>query len=256
MFFSVLQNARHRHVFLLEKDDIKPKHPTAEWIEKLAHVIFNETKDSTNKKANDFLLTFEYIPEQDDSDLGIPKPKIMKKMPPAIKKRIMDEYNAKVEAAKKAKEEASPVVLKSTQNLIEKAFEMNDQFSYPYLFKFSKDTTVINCLVERCLWKRKHQAIFLTVYDWMIEHPENSEDFGDEFDFSRLILDDFFDVKLLFPQVDNRQYMIELHEICLRYFSTDVKYLKNYKIIQEFDKNYGVLSKQTETELLNVFFNT
>jgi hypothetical protein len=254
--FSVVQSARNRHIFALEKDDVKPKHPTAEWIDKLAHTMFNETKDSTNKRAEDFLSNFNYTPEQDDSDLGISKPKIMKKMPPVIKKRIMDEYNAKVEAAKKAKADTIPVVLKSTKSLLDKSFDMNDHFSYPYLFKFCKDKTVMSSTVDKCLSERKHIVIFQTVYDWVVAHPDASEEYGDEFDMSRLILDNYYEFNTLIPQVDNKQYMNELHQLCLQYWSTEIKHLKNYKLIQEFDKNCGSLQKQIKTELLNLFFRT
>ena len=51
-----------------------------------------------NNRASDFLKNFEYSPEPVVEE--IPKPKITPKMPAPLKKKMMDDYNKKVEEAK------------------------------------------------------------------------------------------------------------------------------------------------------------
>jgi hypothetical protein len=54
VFFSVVKNARTVDELVLNKDELEPSHPIVEWIQKLSDIIFTQTKDSKNNRAEDF----------------------------------------------------------------------------------------------------------------------------------------------------------------------------------------------------------
>lgn len=106
-----------------------------DYIEKLAQLICTKTRDKTDNGAADFLSDFSYKSQKDESEIDIPKPKIMKKMPPMLKKKIMADYNSRVETAKKAMANAPISEINSTKKLLDNAYRAGNIYTYPFLFK-------------------------------------------------------------------------------------------------------------------------
>lgn len=253
---AIIHNARHRGVFTLNKDETESSHPTVTWIKKLVEMIYTETRDKNNNKAEDFLATFEYSASQsEDDEVDIPKPKIKKKMPPSLKKKIMDDYNAKVAAAKaaKASEASSSRVIKTTRDLFLNAFKNNDPYSYPYLFRYTKDKQIDETTVHTCLNERKHPVIFETVLNWAMDHPKESENEITD-DIYMLTNETNFNHHSLIPGLDIKQFYIDLHNSCLEHQAISVEQLRMWHFIKAFDKHFESIDKSKHLEFVRCAF--
>ena len=166
VFCSILENARKRNIFVLGKDESVPSHPTIPLIEELARTIYTVTKDCFDKTATEFLTDFNYSKAPDVE--VIPAPKIMKKMPARMKKKIMEDYNRKVAEAQEAA--LKNVVSKTFQDILDYCLSKNDYISFPYLYIIAKPTDFTRTTFERCLKKRIHPAIFKIILDHCIKN--------------------------------------------------------------------------------------
>jgi len=241
---KVVINARNSGVFNEEA------HPMVKYIEKLTHLVYTKTRDKINNGAAEFLNDFSYKSEQDDSEVDIPKPKIMKKMPPMIKKKLMADYNAKVEAAKKAKVDAPVVEMNSTKMIFDNAYKAGDIFSYPFLFKNYEQKEVTIADISAALRGRKHKVIFEILLDYYLDNnikePESNDTLLDA------ILDiNWLKVSRLFPKIDTREYYLELHQLGIQYRDIESIYLSIYKLTQ----TYSDLYKSAEGLDKSKFFN-
>lgn len=219
VFFTVLENARNRHIFALYKDEVKPSHPTVELIERLASIIYTKTVDNSGENASEFLSKFSF---SKTPEVNIPKPKIMKNMPPRIKKNILDEYNKKVE---QATIEASKSQIKRTgKDIYLEAFNKNDYISFPYLYEILQPTDIGNKLHMSCLNQRKHKIIYEIILDHCIKNgikylSQNKgiqDDYITEFDvdeaFSKVTYDLDFSGHKTIQSLDVKQFFMELYE--------------------------------------------
>ena len=229
VIWNIFENARKRGVFTTAKDEPFLNHPTIALIEELGRTIFTVTKDSSGKTGTEFLKDFKYSKASSEVE-DIPKPKIMKKMPPRMKKKLMEEYNSKVEQAKeKAK---NNIISKTSKDIFDGCFAKNDHISFPYIYSIMKPDDIEHSAFRTCLEKRMHRVIFEIILDHCIKHgkkqfsrntsegEEESED--DESYFSYYLGDkvwsilkdlDFKEYKLL-KNFDCRKYYIDLHELC------------------------------------------
>ena len=203
---------------------------------------------------------FSIIQSEDFSaGIDIPKPKILKKMPPGMKKRILADYNSKVEAAKKAAKEKATgkTVLNSSSMLLKAAFDLNEQYSYEYLFNFVTEKKISPFEFHECLNKRKHPKIFSKILNYCLENGyfEESKGLGIEFDGKFFSLKSYleengFKIKELVPTIDLKSFYSSFHSFCLSKPGIQVNTLHLYSKIELFDKYFSTIEEKYKTDFI------
>ena len=183
------------------------------------------------------------------------KPKITPKMPAPLKKKMMDDYNNRVEEAKK--KASTSVVCKTGNNILNSSFAMNDHYSYPYLFKYvtNKQITIGN-LIDAL--KEKHDVIYNLVFDYAYENKQElgiDED-SEIFSFDYLFNEITFCHNNYIPGISVKEFYSELHKRCYYNPGIEILFHKVYLLINEFNKHYDNIKHEHIIEFIEHVFDS